>query len=154
MCMVHVRRFAISIAGNHGHLSSFFSTTLATFAALYHDVGRPLLAPWTARPRILFTASSLILPPNENKPLRLAFGLVNRGDADGTVTIKDRTYCFSVDPSEKRFKYLPCSPQEQSPCPRFHTRIIQARCALTFASLPRNWLPSNPEGASLLLCAG
>ncbi len=66
------------------------------------------------RPRILFTASSLILPPNENKPLRLAFGLVNRGDADGTVTIKDRTYCFSVDPSEKRFKYLPCSPQEIS----------------------------------------
>jgi hypothetical protein len=83
-------------------------------STLSRCVWRPLFAPWTVRPHILFTASSLILPANESEPLRLAFSLVNRGDANGTVTIKDRTYCFSVDPSEKSFKYLPRSPQEIS----------------------------------------
>jgi hypothetical protein len=57
------------------------------------------------RPRILFVENRLILPSSPNEPLRIALGLMNRGDADGTVTLKDRTYYFSTDPTQKRFKY-------------------------------------------------
>lgn len=63
------------------------------------------------RPRILFVEDRLIPPSNENEPVRIAFGLMNRGDADGTATIKDRTYYFSTDPSQKRFKYQTSSPE-------------------------------------------
>jgi hypothetical protein len=67
-----------------------------------------------ARPHIMFVENRLVLPPVDNEPLRISFGLMNRGGADGIFSLKDRTYFFSTDPSQKRFEYQPASSEEAS----------------------------------------
>ena len=64
------------------------------------------------RPRILFVENRLILPDKGDGPLRLAFGLMNTGDADAVFKIWDRTYFFSVDPAKTTFEYQPAPPEE------------------------------------------
>jgi hypothetical protein len=104
------------------------------------------------RPRILFTASYLILPATENEPLRLAFGLVNQGDADGTVTLKDRTYYFSADPSQKRFKYQTCSPEEIS-VPALPNTYYSGEMRFDFRLTPERLAALNSAKARLFFFA-
>lgn len=55
--------------------------------------------------RVLFANKKLIFPTNEGDPVRITFGLINVGDADATVTLKDQTYYFSIDPTQTIFKF-------------------------------------------------
>jgi len=62
--------------------------------------------------RIVRVNTRLIVPESEKEGVRLAFGLINTGDADATVTLWDQTYFFSVDPTRKVFLYMPTDPVE------------------------------------------
>ncbi len=64
------------------------------------------------RPRVLFVETRLILPTKEGDPVRLAFGLMNTGNADAIFRIWDRTYLFSVDLTASTFAYQPAPAQE------------------------------------------
>ena len=65
-----------------------------------------------AAPAHSFYQESSDSPRERSEPLRLAFGLMNREDADGTVTIKDRTYSFTTDSSQERFKVSESPPED------------------------------------------
>jgi len=62
--------------------------------------------------RVLFVETRLILPAKDGDPVTIAFGLMNTGNADATFTLKDRTYYFSVDPTQTVFKYQSTPPEE------------------------------------------
>lgn len=66
------------------------------------------------RPRVLFVENHLILPTTETDPVRLAFGLMNTGDADAIFKIWDRTYFFSVNPAETTFAFQPAPSEEMA----------------------------------------
>ena len=90
------------------------TAVLFAFAWLQHDLWKKdaETAKPAARPRILFVENRLILSAKENEPLRLAFGVMNNGNADATVTFKDQTYYLGTDPSQKSFKHQTFPPEE------------------------------------------
>ena len=57
--------------------------------------------------QVIIVEKKLILPANEDDPVRISFGLMNIGDTDATVTLKNHTFYFSTDPAQKVFKHQP-----------------------------------------------
>ncbi len=66
----------------------------------------------TSKARISFVEKKLTLPATDGQPLRISFGLINYGNDDAVVTLKDATYYLSVDPTQKLFKYQSHPPME------------------------------------------
>ena len=62
------------------------------------------------RARVLIVEKKLVIPSDEDEPLRMVFGFMNLGDADAVVTIRDSTYYVSTDPKQTVFKYQPSPP--------------------------------------------
>ena len=72
-----------------------------------NDSGASKPAPLAKQARILFVDKKLILPEKEGDPVRISYGLVNTGNADATVTLRDSTFYFSTNPVQTVFKYQP-----------------------------------------------
>ncbi len=62
--------------------------------------------------RVLFVETRLILPTAESDLVRISFGLMNVGDIDAVVTIRDHTYFFSTDPQQTVFAYISAPAEE------------------------------------------
>jgi hypothetical protein len=76
------------------------------------DKAAKKLAEPPMRARVLYVETRLILPTKAGEPVRVTFGLINTGNADATFTLKDRTYFFSLDPTQTVFKYQPTPSEE------------------------------------------
>lgn len=100
------------------------------------------------RARVLFVETKLIVPAKEDDPVRIAFGLMNTGEADATVTLKDRTYYFSTNPEQTVFKYQP-APAEEIPVSAIPNAIWRAEMRFNFR-LTREKLDALKSGKARL----
>jgi hypothetical protein len=87
------------------------------------------------RARVFYVENKLILPEKEGEPLRVAFGVMNRGDADATLTLKDHTFFYTVDPTQTVFKYQPHAPVEM-PIPAIPNAKWDAELRFDFKLTP------------------
>lgn len=85
--------------------------------------------------RVLFVEKKLILPTKEGDPVRISFGLMNIGNSDATVTLKDRTYYFSTDPAQTVFKFQP-APAVEIPVSAVPNAIWRAEMRFDFQVTP------------------
>lgn len=89
----------------------------------------------TKHARVLFVDKKRILPEKEDDPVRISFGLVNTGNTDATVTLKDRTFYFSIDPAQTVFKFQ-SSPAIEIPVSAIPNAIWRAEMRFDFRVTP------------------
>ncbi len=118
-----------------GWLVFFVFTVLAGIASMQSAWGPSSESKPAKHARVLFVEKKLILPTKEGDPVRISFGLMNIGNSDATVTLKDRTYYFSTDPAQTVFKFQP-APAVEIPVSAVPNAIWRAEMRFDFQVTP------------------